>query len=64
MSGKTGQRETGRKQTRRHDSLAAGAFGRESPENVRFGEELNRKISGAPSKQHSKYKKRAEKSTG
>jgi hypothetical protein len=57
MSGKTGSRETGRKptSTRRHDSLASGAFGREDPAKVRSGTELNRKISGQPSKQHSKY---------
>jgi hypothetical protein len=63
MSGKTGRRETGRKpvSTRRHDSLAAGAFGRDYPEDVRFGAELNRKISGQPSKQHSKYTKRVAK---
>jgi hypothetical protein len=61
MSGKTGRRETGRKplSTRRHDSLAAGAFGRNYPDDIRFGEDLNRKISGHPSKQHSKYKRRA-----
>jgi hypothetical protein len=61
MSAKMGSRETGRKpvSTRRHDSLAAGAFGRETPAEVRSGEELNRKISGEPSKQHSKYKARA-----
>jgi hypothetical protein len=63
MSGKTGRRVTARKpeETRRHDSLAAGAFGREGPENVRAGEELNRKLAGRPSKQHSKYRARQEK---
>ena len=63
MSGKTGTRETAKKPvfTRRHDSLAAGAFGHENPDELRFGEELNRKISGQPSKEHSKYKKSAEK---
>jgi hypothetical protein len=63
MSGKTGRRETGKKplSTRRHDSLAAGAFGHEHPEGIRFGEELNRKISGQPSKQHSKYRRRSKK---
>lgn len=57
MSGKTGSRETGKKptSTRRHDSLAAGASARENPDSMRFGEELNRKISG----QRSKYKPRA-----
>ena len=60
MSGKTGRRETAKKptSTRRHDSLAAGAFGRDNPDSMRLGEELNRKISGQPSKQHSKYKSR------
>jgi len=64
MSGKMGKRETARKPvtTRRHDSLAAGAFGHEGVTEVRFGDELNRKISGAPSKQHSKYKSRGRKS--
>jgi hypothetical protein len=59
MSSKMGMRETGRKPvtTRRHDSLTDGAFGREGPENIRSGEELNRKLSGQPSKQHSKYTK-------
>jgi hypothetical protein len=63
MSGKTGRRETGRKplSTRRHDSLADGAFGFDNPESIRLGDELNRKISGQPSKQHSKYKRRKEK---
>jgi hypothetical protein len=64
MSGKMGKRETARKPvtTRRHDSLAAGAFGRETLDEVRFGDELNRKVSGAHSKQHSKYKGRSRKS--
>jgi hypothetical protein len=63
MSGKMGKRETGRKPStaRRHDSLAAGAFGRESPDEIRFGGELNRKISCVPSKQHSKYRNRVRK---
>jgi hypothetical protein len=63
MSGKTGRRETGKKpvSTRRHDSLAAGAFGRDYPEDIRFGEELNRKIPGQPSKEHSKYTTRVAK---
>jgi hypothetical protein len=58
MSGKTGTRETAKKPTttRRHDSLATGAFGREGPANIRSGEETNRKLSGQPSKQHSNYK--------
>lgn len=58
MSGKMGSRETGKKPetTRRHDSQADGALGRESEENIRSGEELNRKRSGEPSQQHSKYK--------
>jgi hypothetical protein len=66
MSSKTGRRETGRKpvSTRRHDSLAAGAFGHQSPDNLRSGEELNRKRSGEPSKQHSKYRAGAEKKNG
>jgi hypothetical protein len=61
MSGKTGKRPTGRKPltTRRHDSLAPGAFGREQPDQLRAGEELNLKIAGEPSKEHSKYKTRA-----
>ena len=61
MSAKMGSRETGRKpvSTRRHDSLADGAFGRETPAQLRSGEELNRKISGEGSKQHSKYKTRS-----
>jgi len=56
MSGKTGSRETGKKpiSTRRHDSLAAGAFGYNYPEGIRLGDELNRKVSGRPSKKHSK----------
>jgi len=58
MSGKSGKRETGNKPstTRRHDSLATGAFGHESPDNVKAGAQLNRKVSGEPSKQHSKQK--------
>lgn len=58
MSGKSGQRETGKKPstTRRNDSHADGAFGHETIDNIRSGEELNRKESGQPSKQHSKYK--------
>lgn len=54
MSSKMGNRETGRKPvtTRRHDSLADGAFGRVG--DTQSGEELNRKISGERSKQHSK----------
>jgi hypothetical protein len=65
MSGKMGKRETGRKPiaTRRHDSLTAGAFGHESIDQIRFGDELNRKISGTPSKEHSKYKNRPRKAT-
>ena len=61
MSGKSGKRETAKKpeDTRRHDSLADGAFGHDSPARIRSGEELNVKISGQPSKQHSKYLKRA-----
>ena len=61
MSAKMGKRVTAKKPstTRRHDSLAAGAFGHESPSNVKTGPELNRKISGQPSKEHSKYKRRA-----
>ena len=57
MSGKTGKRLTGNKpaSTRRHDSLADGAFGRENQDNVKSGDQLNRKVSGQPSKQHSKY---------
>jgi hypothetical protein len=57
MSDKTGKRETGKKPstTRRHDSLAAGASGDQGG-GVRSGLEMNRKISGQPSKQHSKYK--------
>lgn len=49
--------------TRRHDSMAAGAFGREGIDSIREGDERNRKISGQPSKQHSKYK-REERKTG
>lgn len=58
-----GKRVTAKKPvtTRRHDSLAAGAFGRETINDVRFGDELNVKASGAPSKQHSKYKKEEKK---
>jgi hypothetical protein len=58
MSGKTGARETGKKpvSTRRHDSLADGAFGHDNPAGIRFGDELNTKITGQPSKQHSKHK--------
>jgi hypothetical protein len=61
MSGKTGKRETAKKPstTRRHDSLAAGAFGDENRGTVRSGPGLNQKISGQPSKQHSKYKNRS-----
>jgi len=57
MSGKTGKRLTGKKPatTRRHDSLADGAFGRENQDNIKVGEQLNRKISGQPSREHSKY---------
>ncbi len=57
MSGKSGKRITGRKPqtTRRHDSMATGAFGREGEANVRSGD-LNRKISGRPSQKHSKYR--------
>jgi hypothetical protein len=57
MSSKTGKRETAKKptSTRRHDSLADGAFGQENLSNIRAGQQLNRKISGAPSRQHSKY---------
>jgi hypothetical protein len=59
MSGKMGSRETEKKpvSTRRHDSVAAGASGHENPDQMRFGTELNRKISGEPSKKHSKYKR-------
>lgn len=66
MSGKMGKRETAKKPstTRRHDSLAAGAFGHESVNDVRFGNELNMKISGVASKQHSKYKKAEKKNNG
>jgi hypothetical protein len=61
MSGKTGSRETGRKpnSTRRHDSLAAGTFGRENTANIKSEQELNRKISGQPSQKHSDYKREA-----
>jgi hypothetical protein len=60
MSSKTGTRQTGRKPvtTRRHDSLADGAFGRENIEHTRAGEELNRKVVGQASEQHSKYKEK------
>ena len=60
MSGKTGARETAKKpsSTRRHDSEADGAFGRENAEQTRSPEEMNRKISGEPSKQHSKARKK------
>ena len=63
MSGKTGRRETGKKpsSTRRHDSLAEGASGRESPTEIRLGNQRNTKTSGVPSKQHSKYKATTEK---
>lgn len=46
MSGKLGTRETGNRPvtTRRHDSLAAGAFGQDTPENIRSGEQLNRSV--------------------
>jgi hypothetical protein len=66
MSAKTGTRQTGRKpvSTRRHDSLADGAFGRDNPANVRSGAELNRKVAGEQSKQHSKYRARAGKKNG
>jgi len=40
-----------------------GAFGRDNPDSMRLGEELNRKISGQPSKQHSKYKSRTGKNS-
>ena len=58
MSSKTGSRETGRKPvtTRRHDSMADGAFGQENPDRTRSGAELNRKIAGQLSTQHSKYR--------
>ena len=61
MSGKTGKRLTGNKPstTRRHDSLADGAFGRENQDNVKSGDQLNRKVSGKPSKEHSKYTRSA-----
>jgi hypothetical protein len=60
MSAKTGKRLTAKKPdtTRRHDSLADGAFGQEN-RGIRRPEELNRKISGTPSRQHSKYTKKA-----
>ena len=63
MSGKTGKRVTARKpvSTRRHYSLADGAFGRENPDQMRLGDERNTKSSGEPSKQHSKYKHEREK---
>jgi hypothetical protein len=56
MSGKTGVKATGNKpsSTRRHDSLADGAFGHDDPQQIRSESEQNRKISGQPSKQHSK----------
>jgi hypothetical protein len=59
MSSKSGTRETARKPvtTRRHDSLADGAFGHETIDSTRSGVEVNRKISGEPSKQHSKYER-------
>ena len=58
MSGKSGKRETGNKPatTRRHDSLATGASGHDGPDNVKAGVQLNRKLSGEPSKEHSKQK--------
>jgi len=56
MSGKSGTRDTGNKPTttRRHDSHTDGAFGHETQDDIHSGAELNRKISGQPSKQHSK----------
>jgi len=54
-----GSRETGNKpvNTRRHDSQADGAFGRENVPGTRAGGELNRKVAGQTSQQHSKYTK-------
>jgi hypothetical protein len=65
MSGKSGTRETGNKPstTRRQDSLATGAFGHESPDNVKSEIQLNRKLSGQPSQKHTKYKAAAKKAT-
>jgi len=62
MSSKMARRETARKPTttRRHDSMADGAFGQQNPNRIRAGEELNRKISGQPSTQHSKYRRAAQ----
>jgi hypothetical protein len=61
MSSKMGKRITPKKPdtTRRHDSLADGAFGYDRPESIRSPIELNRDISGEPSKQHSKYRRSA-----
>jgi hypothetical protein len=60
MSAKMGKRETAKKPstTRRHDSLATGAFGRDKP-STKSGQELNQKVSGQRSTQHSKYTRRA-----
>lgn len=54
-----GSRETGKKPVtmRRRDSQTDGAFGRETEESLRAGDELNRKIAGQPSQQHLKYTK-------
>lgn len=59
MSGKTGKRITGRKPTdsNRMSALAAGAFGRESPENVRVPEETNVDRSGGSNRNKAKTKK-------
>jgi hypothetical protein len=43
--------------TRRHDSLADGAFGQENPPHLKMEQQRNLKISGQPSTQHSKYKR-------
>jgi len=58
-SGKTGQRETARKPTatRRHESLADGAFGQENPPHLKTEQQRNLKISGQASTQHSKYRR-------